>query len=178
MTESVTARHDEWHRMKDTQEAHLAGVFDAAGSISLRVTKDTDYKLDYTLRPTLSLRRADDEDPILGKLMEYCDEQAVKYTIGEKSGDQDKPSVVWQVTDPDSVEAFLEPLMEHLVTNYFRAELMLDVVVPSLRNGDHLNKQGFYELVGVSEKLREGKRLRVEPKYTQEFFEEEWSVVQ
>ncbi|MDB2240823.1 hypothetical protein [Halorubrum ezzemoulense] len=165
--------------MDDTQEAHLAGVFDAAGGVALRVSKDKTYKLNYNLRPHLSLRRYNEEDPILGKLMEYSDEKSVKYSIGEKTGqNQENPSISWTVTDPDSVGRFLEPLMNHLVTNYFRAELMLEVVIPSLRNGDHLNKQGFYELVGVAEKLREGKQLRVEPKYTQDFFEEEWSNIE
>jgi hypothetical protein len=165
--------------MEDTQEAHLAGVFDAAGGIALRVSKDSTYKLNYNLRPHLSLRRYNREDPILGKLMEFCDERGVKYSIGDKTGtNQENPSVEWKVTDPDSVERFLKPLMGHLVTNYFRAELMLEVVIPSLRNGDHLDKEGFYELVGVAEKLREGKQLRVEPKYTQEFFEEEFSAIQ
>lgn len=177
MSEKITAGYDKWHSMQDTQEAHLAGVFDAVGGIALRVVKDDDYALNYTIRPHLSIRRPHQEDPILGKLMEFCDERAVKYSIGEKTGrGQEKPSIEWTVTDPDSIEAFLEPLTDYLVTNYFRAELMLEVAIPSIRNGDHLRQDGFYQLVGVSEKLREGSRSRNKRKYTQEFFEKEWDL--
>lgn len=177
MSEKITARYDKWQSMKDTQEAHLAGVFDAVGGIAVRVAKDDDYALNYTIRPQLTIRRPHEEDPILGKLMEFCDEQAVKYSIGERTGrGQEKPSIEWQVKDLDSIEAFLEPLMDHLVTNYFRAELMLEVAIPSVRNGDHLRKDGFYQLVGVSEKMQEGTRSRNKRKYTQEFFEEKWDL--
>lgn len=179
-TQNVTEAEPVWHSMENEQVAHLAGVFDAIGGVTIRVVHDTDYRLDYTAEPMLRLLRSNDEDPLLGKLMAYCDDEAVRYSITEKShgADRDSTSIEWVVKHPDSVERFLEPMMDYLVSNYFRAELMLEVVLPAIENGDHRTKEGFYELMGVAEKLREGQTLRQEPKYTQEFFEEEWSLTE
>lgn len=179
-TQSVTEAETQMNSVEDEQIAHLAGVFDAIGGVTLRVIKDSDYRLNYTLEPMLRLQRPNEDDPVLGKLMAYCDEEGVRYTITDKShgADRESNSVEWIVKDPDSVERFLEPMMDYLVTNYFRAELMLEVVLPAIRSGKHREKQGFYELMEVVEKLREGKTLRKEPKYTQEYFADEWSITQ
>lgn len=171
-TQKITDVHDELNSMEETQKAHLAGAFDAIGGIALRFEKDSSYRLNYSIRPDLRFQRGNNDDPILGKLMSYCDENMVKYRIGEKSGTDQGERIVWEVTKVDDVERFLEPLMKYFVTSYFRAELMLEVVLPAFRKDQHLEKEGFYELVGIAEKLREGKQLRVEPKYTQEFFRE------
>lgn len=179
-TQNVTETEAEMDSVEDIQIAHLAGAFDAIGGVTLRVVKDTDYRLDYTLEPMLRLLRPNEDDPLLGKLMAYCDDEGVRYTINEKShgADRESTSIEWVVKHPDSVERFLEPMMDYLVTNFFRAELMLEVVIPAIRDGKHREKQGFYELMEVAEKLREGKTLRKEPKYTQEYFADKWSIPQ
>ena len=178
-TDKIKPIYDKLHRVKTTQTAHLAGVFDSAGSIRLRVKKDSDYTLGYTLRPKLRLGRPTDEDPVLGKLLAYCDENGVKYSIIESNKRDDGTSAIkWVVTDPDSIEQFLEPMMDYLVTNYFRAEMMLDVILPAIRDGKHTNKEDFYELVGLADELRDDQTARKDAKYTQEYFEDKWSITQ
>jgi hypothetical protein len=179
-SENVTQPETRQHSVENEQVAHIAGFFDAAGNVSISIFKDAEYGLGYGLQPKLELRRPSEDDPMLGKLMEYCDDEGVRFSISEVSQgtDEESPRIVWTVKDPDSIERFLRPLMEYLVTNYFRAELMLEVVLPAIEQDQHRTEQGFYELVGVAEKLREGKRLTTEPKYTQEYFEDEWSVAE
>jgi len=177
-TQNVTDIEPESNSVENDQIAHLAGVFDAVGGVRINVVNDTDYRLDYTLQPMLRLLRPNEDDPVLGKLIAYCDEYSVRYSITEKSHgrDRDSTSIQWSVKHPDSVERFLEPMMDYLVTNYFRAELMLEAVVPAIRDGEHRTKGGFYELMGIADKMREGRSLRKEPKYTQEYFGEKWSL--
>lgn len=177
-TQNVTDIEPKSNSMENDQIAHLAGVFDAIGGVRIKVVKDADYRLDYTLRPMLRLQRPNKDDPLLGKLMAYCDEYRVRYSIIEKShgGEKDSTSNRWVVKHPDSVERFLEPMMDYLVTNYFRAELMLTEVLPAIRDDKHRTKEGFYGLMGIGDKMREGRSLRSEPKYTQEYFGELWSL--
>jgi hypothetical protein len=163
--------------VKDTQVAHLAGVFDAVGTISLQVVKSSDYRIGYTIQPILKLYRSNEEDPLLGKLLAYCDENGIKYNVGEQSHGKDVgTSVAITINDADSVERFLEPMMDYFVTNYIRADLMISEALPALRDEMHRNKEGFYELVGLSEQLREGRTKTGNVKYTQEYFAEEWSL--
>lgn len=177
-TQNVTDIEPEMNSVEKDQIAHLAGVLDAVGAVRINVVKDSDYRLDYTLQPMLRLLRPNEDDPILGKLVAYCDEYGVRYSITKKShgGDRDSTSIQWTVKDAESVERFLEPMMDYLVTNYFRAELMLTEVLPAIRDDKHRTKQGFYELMGIADTMREGRSLRKEPKYTQEYFGDEWSI--
>lgn len=177
-TQNLTDDDTEQNSVQDDQIAHIAGVFDAVGTISLRVVKDNDYRLNYTLQPIVQVIRPNEDDPIMGKLMAYCDEQGVRYGISEKSHgpDRDRNSIMLTVKEPESVQRFLEPLMDYLVTKYFEAEVMVGEIVPAIKDGKHLEKQGFYDLMALVEELRsQSADLRKSTKYTQEFFAEEWS---
>jgi hypothetical protein len=171
-SKKVKPRYDKWKRVKDTQVAHLAGVFDGVGSVRLRVSKEPDYALGYALRPLLRMDRPDKEDPVLGELIKYCEEHGVKYSILETGNTQrEQPSMRWVVKDKNSIERFLKPMYEYLVSRYYDATIMIETVLPAVRNGEHTEKEGFYELVGISEELRHN-----DGKYTQDYFAEEWSL--
>jgi hypothetical protein len=179
-TEDVTQTKVESCRMEDEQIAHLAGYFDGVGSVTIRVIKDSDYRLGYTLQPSLRLQRSNDEDPAIGKLLAYCDEEAVRHSVSESShgADRASSSIEWSVREPESVERFLRPMMPFLVTNYVPAEIMLTDVLPAIENDAHREKESFYHLIGVAEQLREYTGENQAAKYTQEYFEDEWSIVE
>jgi len=160
--------------------AHLAGYFDAAGTVRIRVIKEEGYKLGYHLHPLLSIRRPDKSDPILGKLVSYCDDNAVRYGVRDVSHGSGNTgqSVEFAVRKADSVERFLEPMMEYLVTKYFESEMMIEAVVPAIKSDQHRTKEGFIELMGYADDLRKPTSDGRKPKYTQEYFEELWSAAQ
>lgn len=171
----IISKENEWKSVEDIQIAHLAGVFDAIGSIRLSVIKDSDYRIDYNLRPSLILLRPDRDDPVLGKLMQYSEECGIKYSIIEQSHGKDgSVSLQWTVQDIENVRLALEPMMKYLVTKFFPAELMLTEILPALENEKHRSKDGFYEIMGLSDKLREYKSDYGNVKYTQKYFAEEW----
>lgn len=179
--QTVTVIEYEQYSVEDEQIAHLAGVIDSSGSVTIRVRKDTDYRLDYTLSPQVSVRRANEEDPILGKLMAYCEEHGVKFSTVENShgADEERTSIELVVKDMDSVERFLEPLMDYLVTKYYPAEAILEYVIPAIREGEHTTEEGFIELMGIADEIRSATaERRGGVKYTQEYFKEKWSATQ
>lgn len=180
-TQNITDSKPELNSMENDQIAHLAGFFDAVGNITIRVVKNSNYSLNYTLHSMLEVYRPSDDDPILGKLLAYCDENEVRYGISEQShgAERDSTSVKWTVKEPDSVEQFLQPMMDYLVSKFFEAELMLTQILPAIRNGDHRERQGFYELMGLSDELiRRSTSNKKESKYTQEYFKDEWSITE
>lgn len=164
--------------MEETEVAHLAGAFDTAGSITVQINKNDSYAIGYQFRPILRLQRpGGDEDPLIGKLMAFCEEQGVKYSISKKShgADRDTQSVEWSVKDKESIERFLKPLIPHLVTEYVKAAIMLDEILPRIEDGFHQERETFYELMEYADKLREANR-GPSVKYDQEYFEEEWDL--
>jgi len=167
LTETETVQYS----METPEIAHLAGVFDIAGNITIEVSKDSDYAIGYQLRPDIQLQQLGENNPIVGKIMEYCDEEVIKYYIVEENS-----KVQFRIQKEHSVKLFLEPMMPYLVGNYIEAELMLTEILPAMADGKDKTKNGFYELIGMAEKLRRSTNQRKKPKYTQEYFAEEWSL--
>lgn len=166
--------------MNSEEIAHLAGVFDAVGTLTVHITKNDRYTIGYQFQPMIRLfRPAGKEDPLMGKLMAFCDERGIKYGIAEKAHakDRDSTSYEWKVKNPESIERFLEPLLPYLVTTFPRATLMLEQIIPRVKDGHHTEKETFYELMKYADELRGPINKGTDAKYTQEYFEKEWGLV-
>jgi hypothetical protein len=166
--------------VEDTDIAHLAGVIDGGGGITVKVIKNSNYKIGYTIKPVVRLLRSDGEDPIFGKLVAYCEEMGVKYTISEKShgSDRGSTSTQFEVNGQENVKRFLGPIMKYLVSRYFQAEGVVDYLIPELEKGTHRTEQGFYELMELIDDIRNPNQEGRQIKYTQKFFAEEFSISQ
>ena len=53
--------------------------------------------------------------------------------------------------------------------------MSLILTIPSIEQRKHLTKLGFYEIIKALDKIRDETRQGTNPKYTAEFFCEEWS---
>jgi hypothetical protein len=76
--------------MDDKNIAHLVGVLDAVGIVTVHVSKNDKYSIGYQYQAVARIiRPIDENDPILGKLLAYCDENGIKYSLSEKSHGKD-----------------------------------------------------------------------------------------
>jgi hypothetical protein len=166
----------------DTDIAHLAGVIDAIGTVTVRVTKNERYSIGYQYSAVVQISRpANADDPLLGKLLAYCDEYGAKYKLTEESDDDGKgESYRWACNSPDSIERFLEPMLPYLVTEYESSVIMIEQILPRIEDGLHTEKQGLYELMEFADMVRETNPRRRSPelKYDQDYFAEAWSVAE
>lgn len=167
----------------ETDIAHLAGVLDAAGTVMVHVTKNKRYSIGYQYSAVVKISRpANDDDPLLGKLLAYCDENGVRYKLSKDSNkeDSDSKSYRWVCNKPDDIERFLEPLLPFLVSEYESAVIMIEQIIPRMKDGLHTEKEGFYELMEFADTVRESNPRRRSPglKYDQDYFAETWSVAE
>lgn len=161
-------------RMDDTLVAHVAGVFDAIGAITVHVSKDGNYSVGYRVRPMLRLHRSADDEALLGMLDSYCEAYGVQYSLNRKARDN---SETFQLTvkDPASIRQFIEPMMPYLVSNYEDALVMLDEVLPRIEADDHRTEDGILGLMPYVDTLHESARYGSDSKYTEAYFREEFS---
>lgn len=157
--------------MHDEQIAHLAGVMDAAGTITVHIQPRDNYSIGYEFRPLIRIKRPESDAAIIGKLDEYAAQHDAEVHLEETDLGYEL-----EVYGADNIEAFLEPMWEHLVAKYDAAHIMLKAIVPSVRNNDHLEKRGFYELMGAVDTLRYNINSGPDPKYTQEYFADEFGM--
>lgn len=170
MTATTKNHSDRSIGMEETEVAHIAGFIDGAGQITAHVHKAADYKIGYTFSPAIIIHLSNHEETMLGKLDAYCEDNFVEY----KANEQQSGSFRWQIFNPDGILRFLEPLYPHLVSRHYEATLMMEEVIPAVKENKDKNKQGFYELVKIADELRSVTSYGQDPKYTQEFFADEW----
>lgn len=167
--------------MEDTDIAHLAGFIDAAGSVTVHVSKNESYRLGYVYKPVVTASRPFGEsDALLGKLLDYADQKGIKYTLSENTHTKegDRKSHKFLCKDPESIRRFLEPMLPYLVANYEPALIMLEQIVPRMEDGLHLEKDGFVDLMEFADVLRSNERQKAKNKYNQQYFANEWSIAQ
>lgn len=165
--------------MEDTDVAHLAGFIDGAAVVTVEIIKHSNYKIGYSMEPVIRVQRADDEDLMFGKLAAYCDENAIRYRLDEKTHGKGKEtaSTEFKINKPDDVRRFLEPLMDHLVSKFIQANGLLQLV-PEIENDTHRSEEGFYELMELVDEIRARNQGPNEEKYNQSFFADEFSIPQ
>jgi hypothetical protein len=157
--------------MKNVQIAHIAGVVDAIGTITVHVTPRKNYKVGYEFRPLVQIHRHHTEAVLIAKLEEYAEQLDVQPTIKE----QDE-SYEFGIYGPKDIEQFIKPLLPHLINKYEPSVLMLEKIIPAMKENKHLNKDGFCELMGIVDKLRDVSQKGPKVKYTQDYFAEEFGI--
>lgn len=173
-SKNLTPSYHEWRIVEETQVAHLAGAFDMAGNVTVKITKSNSNKIGFKITPNVTFSRPDSEDPIFGKLMEYAEDNRIQYQLYETER-SDYTSVSCQFTHRESIKRLLDSLLEYLVTNYTDAMIMLTEIIPAIEEEKHLTKQGFYNLMEYADELRDGGRGSP-VKYDQQFFANEFSL--
>lgn len=155
--------------MKEQDLIYLAGLVDGAGSIEVNVSPHSNYATGFRFEPKIRLSLDESDAAVLGLLDEYCEEQGIQYSIEEREGSD---TLRFVVQDPAHLCVFIDGFGNYLIRRYEDARIMLNEILPKVKDGEHRSKQGIYELMEYVEELREGTGR--DPKYTQEWFENEW----
>lgn len=164
----TTEQHDD-SSMEDKTLWYLSGAVDSLANLKVAVQKHDKYEFGYRMTPEVSISRPYSRDAIFGLLDEYCTEVSAVYYMDEGT----KSSHKMVIENPDGVERFLKPIVGGFIQQYEDAELLLDEILPLLKDGQPQTKEEFIEVVEIGEKIRENPdRL----KYTAEYFREEWGI--
>lgn len=157
--------------MKEHDVIYLAGLLDGVGSFEVNVSPHDNYATGFRFEPKIRITLRESDTAVLGLLDEYCEEVGVQYSVEErKSGD----SVRFVIQDPDHIIRFVQPLGDYLIRKHENARIMLNEILPQVKDGKHQSKEGIYELMEHVEKLRAGTGRN--PKYNQAWFKEEWDL--
>lgn len=159
--------------MEEIEIAHLAGYIDGSASITVHVNESDDYSVGYHFKPVVVIYVPRRDETMLGKLDAYCEDNFVQYAADEREG-KENDSVRWSVFEGDNIKRFLEPMLPYLVSRYHDANVMVEKIVPAVEDGEHREKRGLYELMEFADELRQSNRKGTDPKYTQEYFADEW----
>lgn len=151
--------------------AYVAGVFDATSSVSVSVTTQRNTLTGYTIVPRIQLQRQ--QRDLIGVVDEWALEHGVNGTLRERetsSGIHYK----YTVQSRDDVEQLLKLIEPFIVVKHDTIQIILNEVLPRLRDGVHRDKEGFIETMEYVDMVRESTKTK-NYKYDADYFREEWS---
>lgn len=147
---------------------YVAGLFDGAGSISLRISESNKTDIGFEIIPSVWV--SINNEMVLGLLDEFGTDHGLFPKI-EQTG---HGTTRWTLRSRRDVEQFLSTIEPHLVNHYERAGLMLYEVLPRLEKERHLTKRGFVEVAELADELDKHRLHGKERKYTADYFRERW----
>lgn len=154
--------------------SYLAGAFDTAGTISMKIKKNDRFSVGYEITPQILFSRPTERASVLSRFEEYCEDHDVTYRIEDKA---DRDSHRLYVSGQANTRNFLEPIAPRLVQQAEGVSLMLETILPGLEEGKHTSKEGFLKLIDAVDRLRELRNPSPRTKYTKNYFEDEWDDV-
>jgi hypothetical protein len=156
--------------MEDNWLWYIAGAFDSIGTLTVSIGKNDEMAIGYQIQPMIMISRPEEKEVIFGMLDEYTTENGVKYHIEEQ-----KSSYQMKIKDTESIKRFLEPIAPGLVQQEKEVEIMLEEIIPMIKEEKHHTKKGLVELMESVDELRESLHGRRETKYTSTHFKKKWA---
>ena len=168
-TSELKHRQTNTNSMEEKWIWYLAGSFDTAGTMKVKIQADDRYDTEYRAEPEIFYTRPESVDYLHGMIDEYAEEVGASIRFEETGS-----SVRAVIKNIESIRKFLEPLFPRMVQQHERAEVLLDEVLPLFEDGLPNTKEHFMEVVHAREKLNEYPIQRGSSKYDVEYFHRRW----
>lgn len=148
--------------------AYVAGAVDFGSNLKLSVTKADDRLIGYAIVPSLEITNRN--RAVIGFIDEFCEQHDLEPNLRS-----DKGSYILSFTKRDHLRQFLELVRPFLVARYEAVEILVDELISELKAGKGSSKEGFCELMGVVDRIRD-LTYKNTVKYDQAHFRDQWNM--
>ncbi|SEG34834.1 LAGLIDADG family homing endonuclease [Halobellus limi] len=153
---------DRKYSVEELVKAYMAGLVDGAGSFSVQVHKDTNYKSGYAFAAFFKMNHRQQE--ALVDFANWAEDQGVEVSVeGESS---------LTVGKIDDLKLLIETLRPFVRTKALDVEILAEEIIPRIEAGEHTSEDGLIELMGYVEQMPSVNMSN--RKYTQDYFIEEF----
>lgn len=152
----------------DLMAAYVAGVIDGGSSIGVQVKKASNRHVGYEITPRIRLKRDDT------RVLEVIGAWAIEHDI-EPGLTHNSNGAELTITAREDLETFLRELQPYLLVQDEVATILLDEILPALREGKHNTQAGFMEVMESVERVREYSE-KSDHKYDIAYFEDLWEL--
>lgn len=152
-------------------DGYIAGFLDAEGCIHPGIYQSRRMAIGYGVHPEtrIEIRKG---KPVLNEIQDYLADHGITATVWEE-----KEARILSANGAKDVERLLVLVLPHLCVKYNQAIIMLDKILPLMKQGKHLTREGFVEIMRYVdilsvEKGPNGPRR----KYTETYFRNLWGI--
>jgi hypothetical protein len=133
------------------------------------VTKNDSRAVGYSITVLLAFNNTN--PAVLGFLDEFCAQHDIEPILRKTES-----SNRLEINKRGDIQKFLKLVRSSLIARHTETEILLQHLLPGLELGKSSSKEGFVTLMGYVDRIREETPTRVEPKYDQAYFREEWGL--
>lgn len=153
---------------KELNRAYIAGLIDGDGTPQVSIKKDDEYAVGFGLDSYIRISRKK------AFSIQLLDDWLIKNSINAsvRQYDDRYELTVGKIED---IERFLDLLVPYIQDMYYEFELLLEDLIPKIKEGYHReSKENFLEVVDSIDELREIQGSS--SKYTADWFRDEWEM--
>jgi hypothetical protein len=148
---------------------YVAGAVDFGSVVGVSVTKASDRTVGYAMSPYIRINR--NSPPALGFLDEFCEEHGLNPVLRET-----QDSYQLDLSRREDIWSFIELLRPYLIAQHEVTTVLVEELFPKLESGKASSEEGFVELMGVVDEIRELTNTKTSAKYDQDHFRDLWRV--
>lgn len=155
----------------------FAGLIDGDGSIKLNIGSKPKMKYDYLLNPSISLEAEVRSFNEFNNFMDQlCSKLNITYTKQHTKRHGNPYIFRWSITGIKNVERLLKSIQPYLIWKRDQCDIMLNEILPRMKEGKHLTKEGIIEIMYYADILASlhGKNSR--RKYSENYFRGLWNI--
>jgi len=152
---------------------YIGGMFDAEGCIKTGPVKTDDVAIGY--HAFVQSVISNNDKPLIEGLQKWADEIGIDAKVYRNKQGKWDDTFTFQIQRIDDVEIFLETLQPYLIVKQRQCDIMLNDVIPLIKNGAHLRKEGFLEVMYHVDRINENKGGN-RGDYTLDYFEDLWGM--
>lgn len=148
---------------------YVAGVLDFGSNFRVRVTKDDGARFGHVIH--LQIHIENTQPVVMGFLDEFCMNHGIEPRVRER-----EENFRLELSKRDDVRDFLRLIRPYILVRAEAVEVALEDLIPGLENRLGSTEEGFLELMGYVDEIRSHTTQRSEPKYTQDYFRNEFNL--
>lgn len=151
---------------------YVASAVDFGSNLKVVIRDVDDAAVGYRLVPTLYI--ANPNRPVMGFLDEFCENHGLHPLIREKGENPTRYQL--EITRRDDLHHFLRLIQPYVIARQVPVDVLVEDLLPGLDEGKHSDEEGFLELMGYVDQIREHTHGTGKRKYTQEYFRDEFGL--
>lgn len=148
---------------------YVAGVLDFGSSFRVRLPKDDGARFGHVIH--LQIHIENTRPAVMGFLDEFCMNHGIEPRVRER-----EHNFRLELAKRDDVRDFLRLIRPYVLVRAEAVEIALEDLIPGLENRLGSTEEGFLELMGYVDEIRSHTVTRTEPKYTQDYFRNEFNL--
>lgn len=148
---------------------YVAAVVDFGSNFSLSVTDTGTVDVGYYIQPSIKISNTN--ATVIGFLDEFCENHGIEPNVRETTN-----TFVIEIGKRDDLKLFLQLVEPYVIAQDTAVQIMLKNLLPGLQMGKHTEKRGFLKMMGYVDEIREHTTQRSKPKYTQNYFRDEFGM--